>query len=215
MPAHSTSSTFSGLGKSSMSKKERETATDETANEASQPAAPASGDSGTAAAGAVEALSSAQMEELRARAAKADEHWDRLMRTTADFENFKKRAARERQDAVKFANESLIKKLVGVLDNFEMALAAAAGNPTNSLQSLQDGIAMIQQQLKNVLVEAGMEEVDATGKMFDPNLHEAVSQQESTTVAEGQVLQQLRKGYKLRERLLRPATVVVAKKPAA
>jgi molecular chaperone GrpE len=73
---------------------------------------------------------------------------------------------------------------------------------------------MIQQQLKNVLVESGVEEVDATGKPFDPNFHEAVSQQESDAVPEGQVLQQLRKGYKLRDRLLRPASVVVAKKPA-
>jgi len=65
-----------------------------------------------------------------------------------------------------------------------------------------------------VLVENGLEEIDAAGKPFDPNLHEAVSQQESKDVPEGQVLQQLRKGYKLRERLLRPATVIVAKKPA-
>ena len=74
---------------------------------------------------------------------------------------------------------------------------------------------MIHAQLKSVLTDAGLEEVDATGRPFDPNLHEAVSQQESSEVAEGNVLQQLRKGYRLRERLLRPATVIVAKKPAA
>jgi molecular chaperone GrpE len=73
---------------------------------------------------------------------------------------------------------------------------------------------MILQQFRNVLVEAGLEEIDATGKAFDPNLHEAVSEQESAEVPEGQILQQLRKGYKLRERLLRPASVVVAKHPA-
>ena len=73
---------------------------------------------------------------------------------------------------------------------------------------------MISQQLKNVLAEAGLEEVDATGKPFDPNLHEAVSQRETTEAPEGQVIQQLRKGYKLRDRLLRPATVVLAKQPA-
>ena len=72
---------------------------------------------------------------------------------------------------------------------------------------------MILQQLKSALAEAGLEEIDAAGKTFDPNLHEAVSQQETTSVPEGQVVQQLRKGYKLRERLLRPATVVVAKAP--
>ena len=159
-------------------------------------------------------LTPEQIEELKARAAKADEVWERLLRTTADFENFKKRAARERQDAARFANEGLIQKLIPVLDNFEMATAAAHSNPANSGESLQTGIAMIQQLLKSALAEAGVEEVDATGKPFDPNLHEAVSQQESAEVAEGHVIQQLRKGYKLRERLLRPATVVVAKKPA-
>jgi molecular chaperone GrpE len=71
---------------------------------------------------------------------------------------------------------------------------------------------MIQQQLKTVLAETGLEEIDAAGKPFDPALHEAVSQQESSEIPEGSVLQQLRKGYKLRERLLRPATVIVAKK---
>ena len=156
-----------------------------------------------------------QPEELAARAAKADEHWQRLLRTTADFENFKKRASRERQEAVKFANEVLIQKLLPTLDNFEMALAAAQASPGNSIESLQMGISMVHQQLKSVLTEAGLQEVDASGKPFDPNLHEAVSQQESVEVPEGQVLQQLRKGYKLRERLLRPASVVVAKKPAS
>ena len=154
-----------------------------------------------------------QLEDLKTRAAKADDSWERLVRTTADFENFKKRAARERQDAARFANESFIQKLIPVLDNFEMALSVAQPNSENNLPSLQAGIAMIQQQLKGVLAEAGVEEVDATGKLFDPNVHEAVSEQESAEVAEGHVLQQLRKGYKLRERLLRPATVVVAKLP--
>jgi len=73
---------------------------------------------------------------------------------------------------------------------------------------------MIQQQLKNVLVESGLEEIDALGKPFDPNLHEAISEQESAEVPDGNVLQQLRKGYKLKDRLLRPATVIVAKAPA-
>jgi len=162
-----------------------------------------------------ESLSPEQFEELKARATKADEYWDRLLRTTADFDNFKKRAARERQDSIKFANEALMQRLITVLDNLEMAQAAAQTTAGNSVKSLQDGIALIYQQLRGVLTEAGLEELDASGKPFDPNFHEAVSQQESAEVPEGQVLQQLRKGYKLRERLLRPATVVVAKKPAA
>jgi molecular chaperone GrpE len=139
-------------------------------------------------------------------------HWDKFLRVTADLENFKKRAARERQEAGKFANESLLQKLIPVLDNFEAALAAAGQNPTSS--SLQAGVALIQQQLKSILTDAGLEEIDATGKPFDPNFHEAVSQEATADVPEGQVVKQLRRGYKLRERLLRPATVIVAKKPS-
>ena len=169
-------------------------------------------------------LSPEQIDDLKTRAAKADENWDRLLRTTADFENFKKRAARERIESVQSANFALLQKLLPVLDNFEMALAAAqsagaakSGGPApndGKLASLQSGVLMIQQQLKSVLAESGLEEVDATGKPFDPNLHEAISHRESTEAPEGNVLQQVRKGYKVKDRLLRPAAVVVAKKPA-
>jgi|SRR5436190_4711748 len=157
-----------------------------------------------------------QLAELKERAGKADEHWDRLLRTTADFDNFKKRAAREKQDAIKFANESLLQKLIPVLDNFDMALAATqTSGKGDAVQSLQTGVNMIYQQLKSALTEAGLEELDAADKPFDPNVHEAVSQKETAEVPEGQVVQQLRKGYKFRDRLLRPASVVVAKHPAA
>jgi len=152
-----------------------------------------------------------QIEELKARAAKADENWDRLLRTTADFENFKKRAAREKSEAIQFANVALIQKLLPVLDHFEMAQAAAQNASDEKNSSLQSGIAMIQNQLKAVLIEVGLEEIDAVGKPFDPALHEAISQQETADIPEGHVVRQMRKGYKLRERLLRPATVIVAK----
>jgi molecular chaperone GrpE len=168
-----------------------------------------------AAAGEPAPLSPEQIEELKTRAAKADEHWERLLRTTADFDNFKKRAAREKTEAVQYANAALLQKIVPVLDNFEMALAAVQSVKDEKLVSLQSGVVMIQQQLKSALAETGLEEIDATGKPFDPTLHEAVSQQESAEVPEGNVLQQIRKGYKLKERLLRPATVIVAKHPAA
>jgi molecular chaperone GrpE len=156
-----------------------------------------------------------QLEELKQRAAKADENWDRLLRTTADLDNYKKRAAREKQDAIKFANENLINKLVPVLDALDMALVATQSAKNQATQSLQAGINMVYQQLKAVLTEAGLEEIDAAGKPFDPNLHEAVSQKETVEVPEDHVAEQMRKGYKLRDRLLRPASVVVARKPAA
>jgi len=155
-----------------------------------------------------------QLEELKQRAAKADENWDRLLRTTADFDNFRKRATREKQEAIRYANESLLAKLITVLDNFDMAMAATANAEAGVAQSLQEGVGMIHQQFKAVLTEVGLEDVEATGKMFDPNLHEAVSQQETADVPEGTVVMQLRKGYKLRDRLIRPATVIVAKQPS-
>ncbi|HLX96796.1 MAG TPA: nucleotide exchange factor GrpE [Verrucomicrobiae bacterium] len=162
-------------------------------------------------------MTPAQLNELKARAAKADEHWDRLLRTAADFDNFKKRAARERQEAAQSATVALVNKLLPVLDHFEMAQAAAQKTqaPPGGAAALHDGFAMIQQQLKGILAETGLEEVDAHGRPFDPAWHEAVSQLETADAPEGQVIQQIRKGYKLRDRLLRPATVVVAKKPTA
>jgi molecular chaperone GrpE len=162
-------------------------------------------------------LTPEQLEEIKTRAARADEHWDRLLRTAADLENFKKRAARERIEAAQHANAALLLKLLPVLDHFEMAQATTqtAEVPPGGIASLQAGIAMIQQQLKGVLAETGLEEIDASGKLFDPMLHEAISQLETDDAPEGQVVQQIRKGYKLRDRLLRPAAVVVAKKPSA
>ncbi len=160
-------------------------------------------------------LSAEDIKALQAQAAKAGEHWDQLLRTTADFENYKKRAARERQDASRSAQESLLQKLIPILDNFDMAVAAAGNAAGKDASSLQAGVTMIHQQFKSALLETGLEELDATNKPFDPNWHEAVSQLETADVPEGQIVQQLRKGYKLRDRLLRPATVIVAKKPSA
>ncbi len=159
-------------------------------------------------------LTPEQLAELQSLAAKAEEYKDNWVRTAADFENFKKRAARERTESGQAASAALLQKLLPVLDNFEMAQAAAQTAQGDKLAALQTGIAMIQQQLKSILVDAGLEEIDAAGKPFDPTFHEAVSQQETDGTPEGHITQQLRKGYKFRERLLRPAAVTVAKKPA-
>jgi len=185
-------------------------ATGERPAPAAGPGTPEDGKAGDEQPATAEAIA-----ELKKQAAKAKEHWDQLLRSTADFDNFRKRAARERQDAIKFANESLLQKLIPVLDNFDMAIAAGGDSKHEAVQSLQAGVNMILSQLRGALTEAGLEEIDAAGRKFDPNFHEAVSQQETADVPEGHVVQQLRKGYKLRERLLRPATVIVAKKPAA
>jgi molecular chaperone GrpE len=163
---------------------------------------------------AIVPLTQEQIEQFKEKAAKADEYWDRLLRQTADFENYKKRAARERQDGVAFANESLLTKLLPVLDAFEMALAATSNaNEAAAAKSLQTGVAMVSNQLRSILADSGLEEINAAGKPFDPNIHEAVSQEQTDEVPEGRVVRQIRKGYKFRNRLLRPAGVVVAKKP--
>ena len=172
-------------------------------------------DEPTTAAEPVEAteLSLTEIEELRRQAAKAAEHWNSLLRATADFDNFKKRVARERQDLVKFAAEGLMQRLIPVLDNFEAALAAVSNAEGEAAKSLQTGVAMIHQQLRGALADSGLKEIDAAGQPFDPNFHEAVAQEASDSVPEGQVVRQLRRGYQLHDRLLRPATVIVSKKP--
>jgi molecular chaperone GrpE len=167
----------------------------------------------TADPAAVPPLTAEAVADLKARAAKSDENWDRYLRLSADFENFKKRAARERTEATKSAQEGLLQKLIPVADNFDMAIAATQA-PNVTASSLQAGISMIYSQFKSLLADSGLEEINALNQAFDPNLHEAVSEQATTEAAEGQVIQQIRKGYRLREKLIRPASVVVAKKPA-
>jgi molecular chaperone GrpE len=161
------------------------------------------------------ALSPAEIEELKASAAKSAEHWDHYLRVRADLENYRKRAMRERQDAVRLANVGLFEKLIPVLDSFDAAVAATSSSGPPTLESLQRGLEMVHTQLRKALTEAGLQEIDAAGQPFDPNFHEAIAQQETAEVPEGQVVHQVRKGYSFHERLIRPATVVVARPPAS
>ena len=138
-----------------------------------------------------------------------DRFRDLALRSQADFENFRKRAAREKEDAVKYANASFLERLIPILDNFELGLNAARGSAAES--PILAGMDMVAKQLNDFLLSSGVEPVNGEGQPFDPNLHEAVAHEESATVAEGVVVRQLRRGYKLRDRLLRPATVVVSK----
>jgi len=133
---------------------------------------------------------------------------DLAMRTQADFENYRKRAIREKEEAIKYANASLIERLIPVIDNFEFGIQAARAEGS---QAVLVGLEMVSKQFQEFLASVGVETVDAEGQPFDPNLHEAVGQEASETVAEGSVIRQLRKGYKLRDRLIRPANVFVSK----
>lgn len=158
-----------------------------------------------------------EYEKLVARAAEAEKTRELMLRVAADFENYKKRAARERQEATMFANQELVLKLLPIMDNFELAVAHAGNTGDTAgaelVRSFAEGMRMILQQLRSVLAAFGVEEIDASGSMFDPNIHDAVAQEASTEVPEGSVLRQIRKGYKLHGRVLRPAAVVVAKRP--
>jgi len=138
-----------------------------------------------------------------------DRFKDLALRGQADFDNFRKRAIREKEDAVKYANASFLERLIPILDNFELGLTAARSNAADS--PILSGMDMVARQLNEFLLSTGVEPVDGEGQKFDPNLHEAVAQEESATVADGIVIRQHRRGYKLRDRLLRPATVVVSK----
>ncbi|HEY5752268.1 MAG TPA: nucleotide exchange factor GrpE [Chthoniobacterales bacterium] len=137
---------------------------------------------------------------------------DLALRTQADFENFRKRAAREKEDAAKYANTSFLERLIPVLDNFELGLAAARTDATSS--AILAGMEMVLKQMQDFLSESGVQAIDAAGQVFDPHLHEALASEPSDDVEEGKVLRQIRKGYRLRDRLIRAANVVVSTGPS-
>ena len=141
-----------------------------------------------------------------------DRFRDLALRSQADFENYKKRAAREKDDAIKYANSSLLERLVPILDNFELGLSAARGEGETS--PVFSGMSMILKQLNDFLIESGAQPIEAEGKRFDPNLHEAIAREPSDDIPEGTVLRQTRRGYRLKDRLLRPSSVVVSSGPA-
>jgi molecular chaperone GrpE len=137
---------------------------------------------------------------------------DLALRSQADFENYKKRSAREKEEAIKYANNTLLEKLVSIVDNFELGLEAARGEGEKS--AIFSGMNMVLKQLMDFLAESGLQPIQAVGQKFDPNLHEAIAHEPSDEVPEGNVIRQTRRGYKLKDRLLRPSSVVVSRGPA-
>jgi molecular chaperone GrpE len=135
------------------------------------------------------------------------------LRSQADFENYKKRSAREKEEAIKYANSSLLERLVGIIDNFELGLAAAKEEGEGS--PIYSGMVLVQKQLNDLLAENGLQPIEAEGKKFDPNLHEAIGHKPSDQFPEDVVLRQTRRGYRFKDRLLRPAKVVVSSGPAS
>jgi molecular chaperone GrpE len=147
-----------------------------------------------------------QLTQLKAELGK---YKDVALRSVADLDNYRKRMAREKDDAIRYANSSFLERLIPILDNFELGLQAAKAGGSQS--AVQDGMVMVFKQLQDFLASCGVETIDATGQHFDPNVHEAIAQEVDEEIAEGFVIRQLRKGYRLKDRLIRPANVVVSK----
>ncbi|HEV2804851.1 MAG TPA: nucleotide exchange factor GrpE [Chthoniobacterales bacterium] len=137
-----------------------------------------------------------------------DRFRDLALRSQADFENYKKRAAREKEEAIKYANSSLLEKLIAIVDNFELGLEAARAEGEKS--PIFSGMSMVFKQLMDFLADSGLQPINATGEKFDPNLHEAIAHEPSHEFPEGTVIRQTRRGYKMKDRLLRPSSVVVS-----
>ena len=149
-------------------------------------------------------------EQIRLKDEEILKQKDTFLREKAELENFKKRLTKEKEDFVQFANERLLKELLQIEDNLERAMAA----PNATLESLKEGVEMIQKQFKDFLKNQKVEAIEALGKPFDPNLHEVLNQQESEEHEENTVIEEYSKGFTLNGRILRSAKVVISKKPA-
>jgi len=187
---------------------EEKLAAEQTEAEA-EPQAEEAGEAGEA--GEAQSRQEDLQETLEALRAERDELKERFLRLAAETENYKKRSEREKAEFLKRSNQALVKELLPVLDNLERALAAAG--ESQDQKGLLEGLELTRQELWKVLERHGLERVEALGQTFDPEYHEAMMQQEDPEVEENTVLQELQKGYLFQGRLLRPAMVVVSKKP--
>jgi molecular chaperone GrpE len=150
-------------------------------------------------------------QQLASKELEAKTNYDRFVRQAAELDNFKKRSSREREEGSRYANESLIKDLLPVVDNLERAVAHAAGGGNG--KPIVEGVELVLKGLLDVFAKYGVAQISAVGQPFDPAKHEAIAQVESQTHEPNSVVDELHKGYTMRERLLRPALVSVAKSP--
>ncbi len=148
------------------------------------------------------------LKEVKDTEKKSQENYDLYMRTYAEMENIKRRGIKERQELSKYANESLIKEILPVIDNLQKAISHAQNDKNPS--GLVEGIELTLDGLMATLEKAGLKEVEAEGRPFDPNFHEAISKQIDDKIAPGHVIIELQKGYVLNGRLIRPSMVVIS-----
>ena len=162
-----------------------------------------------AAEESAEAEEAAEALDANVLQAQLDELNQRFLRTAADFENYKRRTALEKDDLLKYSNAKIIGEILPVLDNFQLALKTTSDN--KEVQNVVKGVDMIYRQLLQVLEAAGMTKNEAVGHAFDPNLHEAIMQVDDDSVPEDTVVEELRAGYMLKERVIRPSMVKVSR----
>lgn len=149
--------------------------------------------------------------ELAAAKEEAKAHYEKLLRSMADFENYRKRVDRDKQDLVRYANEELIRELLGVLDHLDQAMSHIKQSSNDEAKNLALGVELVGKQLVSALEKFGLKGVDAVGEQFDPKLHEALQMVDAEDAAPGTIVEQHRRGYVLNGRLLRPALVNVVR----
>ena len=157
-------------------------------------------------------LTAEEFKAMEEKAKKSDEYYDRLLRLQADFDNYKKRLEKDKIEFIKFANEEIIAEILKILDDFERAVDA--GKIKHDFDILYKGIEMIHNDFKEFLKQKGLKEIEAEGKPFNPNEHEAMMQEETDEHPEDYIVEEFQKGYTFNGRVIRPAKVKVAKKPA-
>lgn len=152
------------------------------------------------------------MQEIVVAKEEAGKNWDLYLRERADLENARKRHQRDREEAIRFANDRLLREMIPVLDNLERAVGHAEQGDTDN-QGLLEGVNMTINQFRKVLEDFGVKPINALGEDFDPNLHQAMGQVETTDQLPNTVISEFQKGYLLNDRLLRPSLVMVARAP--
>ena len=152
------------------------------------------------------------LSDLHAAEKEAKEHYDKLLRIMAEFENFKKRASREQEERVKYANEKLMLELLPVLDDFDRVLDHVSEEKKADAQAITDGVGLVRKSLLNTLNKFGLSEIKTSGEKFNPQHHEAVQCIKDPDKEDDDIVSVHRKGYKLGDRVIRAAQVVVSKK---
>lgn len=155
------------------------------------------------------ALPGRELEELRRKASERDEYYNKWLKVHAEYENTRKRIEKEKWEHLRFANEEIIARLFPIVDNFDMALTAM--EKAKDKAAVMDGIRLVQKEFHRILEDNGVEKIKTVGEKFDPHVHEAVSAVETDDHPDGLILEEVRSGYLLNKRLLRPAQVRVAK----